>query len=1036
MQQALLFRGLRGLLKLQKNIIKARDVYPHDSSLPIAAVGVEIFTVVIAVTLALSPVSFAQQFNVVHYSKDKGLPGNQVWSIYQDSKGYMWFSTSPGLVKYNGKEYKVFRGADGLLGDFALNVQEDRKGNLWAGCPGGVSRIRNHKIDNWKLGTFDDFYRVFVDSYDRVWVYNFQFASDLHVIENDSFYNYSQIYRFKNQRILHIDEDKSGGIHLLTQGGKVYKFFANNMTQVLIGEILDQVLPRTFFFDSHGSLILCGDGGVARISFSTRNERPTSEWLLRSSAVFGLESKSGQYWFATRDSGLYRISRQYSPRAATEKQSEASEPLGSNILHITEANGLTTNDLFTLFEDREQNVWVGTNLKGICKLSSLRFIAYGNREGFRSEAILAVARHGGWLYCSTEKGIYRFDGRKFSKPSIRERGKTIHKDRFFLSMTPIGEGEFLLGAAPGLYFLDKHGTLESIGLRRLVVQKFLRDSAGVVWIGTNKGIYKLQDKNTVIRQDFGITNRVVNSLVEVSNRDLYVATDSGLVVIENATLPFVQKSVRVLTTENGLLSNMISDLTVSSEGEIIIGTSEGISVLTKEGSYNIVDGLNDRFVNVLLVDRGGKLWAGTDNGLHLLQKVDGRFRVLVAYFKNDGLVSNEFTRNGTMYEDEQVRIWSGSFGGLTVYDPKEEPSTSIKPRCYLSSVQVNDTAEISIDTLPTELSHTQNKLRFFFEALSFFNEDAVRFEYYLAPLERPWSNATLMPNVSYGYIEPGAYTFYVRATNPFGIVSDPQTVSFTILAPYWERGWFIALVGAVLLVATYQAHRYRLSRISERALLLEKLVSEKTAEVQASKNEIEEQYHRLVRAQEELVEKAKLEKAYEEIQKLKNRLATENIYLKEKQSMVQEVSSIVGRSEAIQQIRNKVVEVASTDSTVLITGETGTGKNLVAEAIHALSARKDRALVTVNCAAIPEGLVESELFGHEKGAFTGANERRLGKFEIADGSTIFLDEIGDMNLAVQAKILNILQDRKFARVGGNQSIEVDVRVIAATNYDP
>jgi transcriptional regulator with GAF, ATPase, and Fis domain len=93
-------------------------------------------------------------------------------------------------------------------------------------------------------------------------------------------------------------------------------------------------------------------------------------------------------------------------------------------------------------------------------------------------------------------------------------------------------------------------------------------------------------------------------------------------------------------------------------------------------------------------------------------------------------------------------------------------------------------------------------------------------------------------------------------------------------------------------------------------------------------------------------------------------------------------------------------------------------------------------LVTVNCAAIPEGLVESELFGHEKGAFTGANERRLGKFEIADGSTIFLDEIGDMNLAVQAKILNILQDRKFARVGGNQPIEVDVRVIAATNYDP
>ncbi|MDP2362523.1 MAG: sigma-54 dependent transcriptional regulator, partial [Ignavibacteria bacterium] len=191
----------------------------------------------------------------------------------------------------------------------------------------------------------------------------------------------------------------------------------------------------------------------------------------------------------------------------------------------------------------------------------------------------------------------------------------------------------------------------------------------------------------------------------------------------------------------------------------------------------------------------------------------------------------------------------------------------------------------------------------------------------------------------------------------------------------------------------------------------------------------------LLLARAELVEKEELEKAYKEITILKNKLTTENIYLKEKQTTVHEISSIVGKSQAIQLIRKKIIEAAMVNSTVLITGETGAGKNLIAEAIHTLSARKDRTLITVNCAAIPDGLVESELFGHEKGAFTGANERRQGKFEIADGSTIFLDEVGDMNIAVQAKILNILEERKCTRVGGSTPIEIDVRIIAATNYD-
>jgi two-component system nitrogen regulation response regulator GlnG len=145
---------------------------------------------------------------------------------------------------------------------------------------------------------------------------------------------------------------------------------------------------------------------------------------------------------------------------------------------------------------------------------------------------------------------------------------------------------------------------------------------------------------------------------------------------------------------------------------------------------------------------------------------------------------------------------------------------------------------------------------------------------------------------------------------------------------------------------------------------------------------------------------------------------------------------IVGKSEAMQQVFKLIGQVSQSDATVLITGESGTGKELVARAIYHHSARAGRPFLAINCAAIPEQLLESELFGHEKGAFTGAGERRIGKFEQCDKGTIFLDEIGDMPLATQTKILRVLQNGEFQRVGGNQTITVDVRVIAATNKDP
>ena len=201
---------------------------------------------------------------------------------------------------------------------------------------------------------------------------------------------------------------------------------------------------------------------------------------------------------------------------------------------------------------------------------------------------------------------------------------------------------------------------------------------------------------------------------------------------------------------------------------------------------------------------------------------------------------------------------------------------------------------------------------------------------------------------------------------------------------------------------------------------LEELVAKRTAELAAAKQEAERK-------------KQIAETALAEIKKLKDQLEAERAYLQEEIRVEYNYENIIGRSDGLKYVLYKVEQIADGDTTVLILGETGTGKELVARAIHGASNRKNRALVKVNCAALPANLIESELFGHEKGAFTGSHSKRLGRFEVANGATLFLDEIGELPLELQPKLLRVIQDGEFERLGSSRTSKVDARIIAATN---
>jgi chemotaxis protein methyltransferase CheR len=203
---------------------------------------------------------------------------------------------------------------------------------------------------------------------------------------------------------------------------------------------------------------------------------------------------------------------------------------------------------------------------------------------------------------------------------------------------------------------------------------------------------------------------------------------------------------------------------------------------------------------------------------------------------------------------------------------------------------------------------------------------------------------------------------------------------------------------------------------------LEELVKKRTTELVVAWTEAEER-------------KARAEAAFVEIRRLKEQLESERAYLQEEIKIGSNHQNIVGQSDSLKYVFYKIEQIAASDTTVLVLGETGTGKELVARAVHGLSSRKNRTLVKVNCAALSLGLIESELFGHEKGAFTGSQSRHLGRFEVADGATLFLDEIGELPLDLQAKLLRVLQNGEFERLGSSHTIKVDTRIIAATNRD-
>jgi len=511
------------------------------------------------------------------------------------------------------------------------------------------------------------------------------------------------------------------------------------------------------------------------------------------------------------------------------------------------------------------------------------------------------------------------------------------------------------------------------GLPHNILWSIYEDKDANLWFGNNgTKLTRFDGERFVVQTDIDdySASTMVWSFCEDPQGHLWFATNGNGIACYDG-----ERIVKRFTSADGLPHNVVWKVHVDRHGNLWLATRHG--VCRYDGQNFVVltqtDGLAHNDVWSLCEDRNGHMWFGTWGGG--VCRYDGRH--FTTYTRNDGLADNNVR---TIHQDERGVLWFGTYGGgICRYDGQVFSSLSRKDGLVHDAIQHivqedEDTYWIATEGGVTRYRPPRSAPTIYLESIvadrRYDTEEEITISTSQRLLAFEFQGASFTTS-------PDQFAYVYRLLG----CDEAWKTSYLPRVEYYDlpSGQYVFEVRAVDRDLNY-------SQVKSAALSI-------TPNVQSD---------RINALQEEL-------------------------------SQTRDLDQFIGQSDSLQQVLDQVHTVANTDVTALILGETGTGKGLAARAIHGLSTRRDHPFIQVNCGAIPEGLIESELFGHEKGAFTGAVQRKVGRFELANGGTIFLDEIGDLPLASQQVLLQVLQDGTFERVGGQQQIKVDVRVVAATN---
>ena len=1001
--------------------------------------------------------SLSAQVKFEHLTVEDGLPHNSVNWITQDKYGFLWISTANGLAKYNGYEFTVFNNDpddDTSISDRNVSqVFEDSKGNLWVGTWSEGLNLFIRETETFKRyqpiegdpGSLitKGIYRIHEDNEGTIWIATIGEGLERFNGEINTFTNFrtdnNDPNSISSNEINSIYEDRFGNFWLGTtyglnkfdrKTGKAAHFFHDPDDP----ESLGNNIVAKVFEDKSGDLWICTFGGLDKLErrtgkFEHFKYDPDDNFSISENRVIDIiEDSNGSLWVATLSSGLNKFSRQ----------------TGKFERYMADANdpeSISVNDIRCLYEDSFGNIWIGGIESGLNKIDlfkdnfelfshdHLKETSLSNNlvnSIYKSENILWIGTENGLNRCFISEGRFEVVGKGYlssERLSGSRIGPIISDKKGVLWIGTKGAGLNRIDISRQSISSNSDIIPELSVLKNKTINALAFDASENLWVGTESfGLYRINFSRREIanfNHEFMGKNNLRSSLIEVifcdSKGILWIGTANGLHRFNKNEENFKN----YIDQQRGF--RVIKSIFEDSKNRFWVGTSSGGLHLFDRNSgawttYSTDNGLPSESVKSIIEDDQGYLWIGTENGLSKFNPDDNSF---VNYGRSDGLQGGYFNR-GSIFKGKNGTIYIGGNNGFNSFHPERLVKNPNSPKIVFTDFKVRSKTNSSGFFSPLKihinltneihLSYKENNILIGFAALHFSNPEKNRYSVKLTNFESDWRFIGNSRSLEYTDLNPGEYEFLVKASNSDGKWSDDaEKLKIIISPPFWKTLWFRGVIMILILSSTYFIYRARIRTVEEKKKQLEIQLEEKNLLT------------------------ASLQNALDEVSILKNKLREENIYLQEEIKTTSNFSDIICKGDELKKTLQNVEKVASTDATVLILGETGTGKELIARAIHNLSTRSERPLVKVNCAVLPENLIESELFGHEKGAFTGAVSQKNGRFEIADGGTIFLDEIGELHLDLQAKLLRVLQEGEFERLGGNDSIKVDVRVIAATN---
>ena len=626
-----------------------------------------------------------------------------------------------------------------------------------------------------------------------------------------------------------------------------------------------------------------------------------------------------------------------------------------------------------LLENREGHIWFGMLPGGVSRYDGKRFTTFTTEDGLGNDQVLSLLEdREGHLWVGTlGGGVSRYDGAQFTHFTV-EDGLI---DSGVMCLLEDDDGSLWFGT---WYGACRYGGREFVPLEHLrgeTVECLLKDREGHLWIGTQRGgvgRYDGKELRGFTRQD-GLAGDTVRCILEDREGNLWF----GCGGVERGAGVSRYTGDRFVASVPGdeLTGNPVSCMLEDREGNLWFGTDGG-GVSRYDGdqfvAFTTEDGLASDQVATILEDGEGNLWFGTIGGG--VSRYDGdRF---VTFTTEDGLVANHVW---SLLEDRDGHLWIGTYGGgVSRYDGRVFQSLARR------------------DGLVHDATHEIHQDR---NGDIWITSDGGVTRYHPQHTPPTVYFKDVVADRRYGSVEEihvsGEQNLVVFEFQGRSLTTPPDRMAYVYMLEGQDPDWTPNYTGRV----EYQ----------------DLPLGEYVFRVQAVDRDLN--YSEPVRVRIIVEPDPRLEALTEAL------------------SEAGPAGEFVGKSAALRRVQQQLAQVASTNATVLILGETGTGKGLAARTLHELSPRADGPFVPVHCGAIPEGLVESELFGHEKGAFTGAESRKLGKVELADEGTLFLDEIGDMALETQVKLLHLLEERTFDRVGGTETLSADIRIVAATNRD-